>query len=407
VHPELKIGYVGAGSYLPATVLTNDDLATIVDTDDEWIVRRTGIRERRILAADESILDMAVGAARAAIADAGIDADEITDIRVGVNTWARFPSLATQVQAELGIDGCSAADVSAGCAGFVYAVEEAYNKLYVERKLYERTGTALVVGVDGLSHITDWQDRSTCVLLGDGAGAVIMREVEAGGILAIRTCAEGRHGQLLYCESALATQWTPPASGPDLPNTASGPDLPNTGPGQSPPEDGSAPFTHETEGVRPYLHMDGRKVYGVAVRTMVDDARKVIELFNRHSSSPIGIEDIGFVYPIPTVSRSSATRRPPRSPSGMSTPPRASKPPWLATTRSTWLSVPGSPPAPSCAKSGLLAEANDLRLGHLFEGEANALTAQPAALATAPKSRASAARRAVASDAVNTAACSP
>jgi len=297
VHPELKIGYVGAGSYLPATVLTNDDLATIVDTDDEWIVRRTGIRERRILAADESILDMAVGAARAAIADAGIDADEITDIRVGVNTWARFPSLATQVQAELGIDGCSAADVSAGCAGFVYAVEEAYNKLYVERKLYERTGTALVVGVDGLSHITDWQDRSTCVLLGDGAGAVIMREVEAGGILAIRTCAEGRHGQLLYCESALATQWTPPASGPDLPNTASGPDLPNTGPGQSPPEAGSAPFTHETEGVRPYLHMDGRKVYGVAVRTMVDDARKVIELFNRHSSSPIGIEDIGFVYP--------------------------------------------------------------------------------------------------------------
>ena len=270
MHPELKIGYVGAGSYLPAKVLTNDDLAAFVDTDDEWIRRRTGIRERRILAADESILDMAVGAARAAIADAGIEADEITDIRVGVNTWARFPSLATQVQAALGIDGCSAADISAGCTGFVYAVEEAYNKLYVEKHLYDRRGTALVVGVDGLSHIANWQDRSTCVLMGDGAGAVVMQEVESGGILAIRTCAEGRHGQLLYCESALEPQW----NGSEAPR-----------------------FTHKTEGVRPYMHMDGRKVYGVAVRTMVDDARKVIELFNRDNQSPIGVEDISFVYP--------------------------------------------------------------------------------------------------------------
>ena len=270
MYPELKIGYVGAGSYLPAKVLTNDDLAAIVDTDDEWILRRTGIRERRILAEDESILDMAVGAARAAIADADIDPEEITDIRVGVNTWARFPSLATQVQAALGINGCSAADVSAGCAGFVYGVEEAYNKLYVERHLYGRKGTALVIGVDGLSHITNWQDRSTCVLLGDGAGAVIMREVESGGILAIRTAAEGQYGQLLYCESALEPQWN--SADPEA-------------------------FTHATEGVRPYLHMDGRKVYGVAVRTMVEDARSVIELFNRDNPSPIGGEDIGFIYP--------------------------------------------------------------------------------------------------------------
>lgn len=270
MYPELKIGYVGAGSYLPAKVLTNDDLAAIVDTDDEWILRRTGIRERRILAKDESILDMAVGAARDAIADASIDPEEITDIRVGVNTWARFPSLATQVQAELGINGCSAADVSAGCAGFVYGVEEAYNKLYVEKQVYGRTGTALVIGVDGLSHITNWQDRSTCVLLGDGAGAVVMREVEAGGILAIHTAAEGRYGDLLYCESALETQLPP---------------------------SGSGAFTHETGGVRPYLHMDGRRVYGVAVRTMVEDARQVIELFNRGNPSPIGVKDIGFVYP--------------------------------------------------------------------------------------------------------------
>lgn len=268
--PELKFGYVGAGAYLPDKVLTNDDLATIVDTDDEWIRRRTGIRERRILAEGESILDMAVGAARAAIADADIDASEITDIRVGVNTWARFPSLATQVQAALGLEGCSAADVSAGCAGFVYAVEEAYNKLYVERIRDHRAGTALIVGVDGLSHITNWQDRSTCVLLGDGAGAVVMREVDSGGILAIRTSAEGRHGQLLYCESALEAQWDP------------------SGPG---------PFNHATQGVRPYLHMDGRKVYGVAVKTMVEEACGVIDIFNRDNPSPIGVEDIGFVYP--------------------------------------------------------------------------------------------------------------
>jgi 3-oxoacyl-[acyl-carrier-protein] synthase-3 len=270
VHPELKIGYVGNGSYLPARVLTNDDLASIVDTDDEWIIRRTGIRERRILAEDESVLDMAVGAARAAIEDAGIDKDEITDIRVGVNTWARFPSLATQVQAALGIRESSAADVSAGCAGFVYAVEEAYNKLYVERLRDDRAGTALVVGVDGLSHVTNWRDRSTCVLLGDGAGAVVMREVDAGGILAVHTCAEGRHGDLLYQDSVLGSQWDP---------------------------SGKVPFTNEQSGVRPYLHMDGRRVYGVAVRTMVDEARAVLEIFNRNNPNPLTVDDVGFVYP--------------------------------------------------------------------------------------------------------------
>ncbi|NKB89626.1 MAG: beta-ketoacyl-ACP synthase 3 [Acidobacteria bacterium] len=270
VHPDLKIGYVGAGSYLPAKVLTNDDLAEIVDTDNEWIVRRTGIRERRILAEDESILDMAVGAALAALEDANVDPSEITDIRVGVNTWARFPSLATQLQARIGAEHASAADVSAGCAGFVYAVEEAYNKLYVERVRDERRGTALVVGVDGLSHITNWRDRSTCVLLGDGAGAVVMREVDSGGIMSISTCADGQHGDLLYSDSVLEAQWDP---------------------------GGPAPFSHVTEGVRPYLHMDGRRVYGVAVKTMVEEARKVIEMFNRENPTPIGVDDVAFVYP--------------------------------------------------------------------------------------------------------------
>jgi 3-oxoacyl-[acyl-carrier-protein] synthase-3 len=270
LYPDLKIGYVGAGSYLPDRVLTNAELADIVDTNDEWIVQRTGIRERRILAEDESILDMAVAAARAALADAGVDPDELTDIRVGVNTWARFPSLATQLQAELGAPQASAADVSAGCAGFVYAVEEAYNKLYVESRRDQHAGTALIVGVDGLSHITNWKDRSTCILLGDGAGAVVMREVESGGVMSIHTSADGRHGHLLYSDSVLETQWDP--SGPD-------------------------PFSHERQGVRPYLHMDGRKVYGVAVRTMVQEVRTVIENYNRDNPEPIGVDDISFVFP--------------------------------------------------------------------------------------------------------------
>ena len=118
-----RIGFAGLGAYVPATVLTNDDLSRIVDTNDDWIRRRTGIRERRILAKDESILDMAVGAARRALEDAGVTPEEIGDIRVGVNTWMRFPSLATQLQKALGAGNASAADVSAGCAGFIYAVE--------------------------------------------------------------------------------------------------------------------------------------------------------------------------------------------------------------------------------------------------------------------------------------------
>ncbi len=270
MRPSLKFGYVGAGAYLPAKILTNRDLEAVVDTDDEWIVRRTGIRERRILAEDESILEMAAAAARSALDSAGVDPAELTDIRVGVNTWARFPSLATQLQAELGANAASAADVGAGCAGFIYAVEEAYNRLFVEKSRDGRDGIALVVGVDGLSHITNWQDRSTCVLLGDGAGAVVIREVERGGILSIHTHADGRYGHLLYSDPVLEAQWNP---------------------------NGAGPFSHKSSGVRSYLHMDGRKVYGVAVRTMVDEVRTVLGRYNRDNPEPVTLADISFVYP--------------------------------------------------------------------------------------------------------------
>lgn len=270
MNPRLRIGYAGVGSWLPSTVLTNQDLEEIVDTDDEWIQRRTGIQRRRILAEDESILEMAEGAARRALDDAGVDPADLDDIRVGVNTWGRFPSLATQLQAELGARRASASDVSAGCAGFIYAVEEAYNKIWVEKTRDGRELTSLVVGVEALSHITDWRDRSTCVLLGDGAGAVVLRHVPEGGILSIHTHADGRYGDALYSDSVLETQWDP--SGP-------------------------RPFSNRQNGVRPYLHMNGRKVYGIAVKTMVRDIQAVLEKFNRDGDEPIGVDDIDFLYP--------------------------------------------------------------------------------------------------------------
>jgi 3-oxoacyl-[acyl-carrier-protein] synthase-3 len=266
---ERGIGFVGYGGYVPATELTNADLERIVDTSDEWIQRRTGIRTRRVLGEGETILDMAVRASREALADAGIDATEIDDIRVGVNTWMRFPSLAAQLQDALGARRASAADVSAGCAGFVYAVEQAFHRILVEKARYGRETVALVVGVDGLSHITDWTDRQTCVLLGDGAGAVVLKHVPKGGILATHTHADGRYGDVLWSDFVLEGQ------------TNGGPKT----------------FTHASAGPRAYLHMDGRKVFSVAVETMVSDIRRVLEKHHESSGERLDVADLDYVYP--------------------------------------------------------------------------------------------------------------
>ena len=264
-----KIGFAGYGAHLPDTVLTNDDLSKMVDTSDDWIRRRTGIRTRRILDADETLLDMAARAARKALDDAGVDPRELAEIRVGVNTWLRFPSLASQLQDLLGAEEASASDVSAGCSGFIFAVEDAYNKLLVEKVRYDRDLVALVVGVDALSHVTNWTDRSTCVLLGDGAGAVVLRKVEHGEILATHTHAQGRFGDMLYLDPVVENQTIK----------------------------GERRLTHAEEAPRAYLHMDGRKVFGVACQTMVRDIRKVIEKYNGIASEPIGLEDIDYIYP--------------------------------------------------------------------------------------------------------------
>lgn len=268
-HSLPNIGYTGYGAFLPPRVVSNDDLAEMVDTSDEWIRRRTGIRTRHVLNEKESILDMAVAAARGALGDAGVDPADLGDIQVGVNTWLRFPSLATQVQQTLGADHASAADVSAGCSGFIYAVEAAYNKILVEKLRYGRNVVALVIGVDGLSHVTDWTDRSTCVLLGDGAGAVVLRQVDEGGILATHTHADGQYGSMLYLDSVL----------------------------KSPAVAGSSELRTRKQCARPYLRMNGRKVYGVAVQTMVANVRRVIEKYNRLAASKIGVEDIDRIYP--------------------------------------------------------------------------------------------------------------
>jgi 3-oxoacyl-[acyl-carrier-protein] synthase III len=265
---DTRIGYLGYGRWVPERTLTNADLEQVVETSDDWIRRRTGIRERRILGPGETILQMAVEASSRALASAGIAAGQIGDIRVAVNTWLRFPSLATQVQRQLGAKAAAAADVSAGCAGFIYAVEDAFNKLYVEKLRHGRETYALVVGVDALSHITDWTDRSTCVVLGDGAGAVVMGPVDDGGIEAIHTHADGRFGDLLYSDPVLGCQ-----------------------------ANGSQAFTHREQGTRPYLHMDGPRVFPVAVRTMVRDVHAVIAKYNRTHERKLGLEDIGYVYP--------------------------------------------------------------------------------------------------------------
>lgn len=266
-----RIGYAGFGGYLPDVVVTNDDLSRMVETSDEWIVRRTGITSRRVLGREESLLGMATGAARAAMEDAGLEPSDIDDIRVGVNTWLRFPSLATQIQKELGCRRSSASDVSAGCAGFVYAVEEAFNRMYMERVRYGRSTTALVVGVDALSHITDWRDRSTCVLLGDGAGAVVLAEEAPTEILAIHTHADGRYGDLLYSDPVTDSQLSP--------------------------EGAETPFTRESSGPRTFLHMDGPKTYAVAVRSMARDVKTVLRKHNRATGESVELGDIDYVFP--------------------------------------------------------------------------------------------------------------
>lgn len=191
----------GVGSYLPARVLDNHDLERMVDTSDEWIRARTGIARRRVAADGEYTSDLAVAAARAALDACGIEPREIDLIVVATTTPDLvFPSTATLVQHRLGVRGCPAFDVQAVCAGFMYGLD------VIDK--YVRSGAsrcALLIGAETFSRIIDWTDRSTCVLFGDGAGAMLVQAADEPGIVSSRVYADGAYKELLWVPKGVST----------------------------------------------------------------------------------------------------------------------------------------------------------------------------------------------------------
>ncbi|WP_149194090.1 beta-ketoacyl-ACP synthase III [Luteimonas suaedae] len=192
--PRVYSRIAGTGSYLPAKVLTNDDLSKIVDTSDEWIAARTGIRQRHIAADGETTGDLAYHAAVRALQSAGVEPDELDLIVLGTTTPDLvFPSTACLLQHRLGANGCGAFDVNAACSGFLYAISVADK--------FIRTGdarTVLVVGSETLTRMVDWSERTTCVLFGDGAGAVVLKADAETGILSTHLHADGAKKELLW-----------------------------------------------------------------------------------------------------------------------------------------------------------------------------------------------------------------
>jgi 3-oxoacyl-[acyl-carrier-protein] synthase-3 len=185
---------IGSGSYLPDRVLTNQDLEKMLDTTDEWITTRTGIKQRHIIADDQVTSDMAYEASKKALQDANLDAQDIDLIILATTTPDKiFPSTACTLQAKLGIPECPAFDVQAVCSGFIYALSIA--------EKFIKTGTsttALIVGADAMSRITDYKDRSNAILWGDGAGAVILKKSNEPGILSTHIQAQGRYEAMLH-----------------------------------------------------------------------------------------------------------------------------------------------------------------------------------------------------------------
>lgn len=202
----IRSAITGTGSALPVRRVSNAELAETVDTSDEWIVERTGIRFRHIAGPDETTATLAADAAKAALAAAGRSAQDIDLIVLATATPDQtFPASATKVQAMLGIDDCVAFDVAAVCSGFLYALQVADSMI--------RAGAhrkALVIGAETFSRILDWEDRGTCVLFGDGAGAIVLEGETDGarGVLATRLHADGRHNELLYVDGGPSTTGT-------------------------------------------------------------------------------------------------------------------------------------------------------------------------------------------------------
>ena len=236
----MDVGLLGTGHYAPENVLTNADLEKMVDTSDEWITSRTGIEERRIATDDIDTSDMAYYAAKDALEEANVSAEDIDLILVStVTPDTPFPSVSCMLQERLGATKAAAMDVSAACAGFMYGVVT--GQQFIQTGVYKHV---LVIGVEKLSKITDWSDRNTCVLFGDGAGAAVMGEVSEGkGILSFDLGANGSGGEYLY------------------------------------------------QNDKNHLMMNGREVFKFAVRQMPDSAVKVIE------ESGYKKEDIDYLIP--------------------------------------------------------------------------------------------------------------
>ncbi|MGN7412195.1 beta-ketoacyl-ACP synthase III [Paenibacillus sp. SAF-068] len=226
------VGIIGTGKYVPEKILTNSDLEKMVDTNDEWIVSRTGIKERHIAAPDQATSDLAYEAAIKALESAGMTGSDLDLIIVATITPdSSFPSTACILQDRLGAKGAAAFDLSAACSGFVYGLASATS--FIQSGMYNN---ALVIGADCLSRITDYTDRNTCVLFGDGAGAVVVGEVPEGrGFKAFDLGAEGAGGSLLQMEGG----------GSRLPASA-----------------------ETVENKKHYIYMNGREVFKFAVRVM-------------------------------------------------------------------------------------------------------------------------------------------
>ncbi|QHI70910.1 beta-ketoacyl-ACP synthase III [Tichowtungia aerotolerans] len=236
------VSIIGTGVYLPEKVVTNEDLSKIVDTSDEWIYTRTGMRERRLAREDQATSDLASAAAEAALADAGMTAEEVDLLIVAtLSPDMFFPSTACFVQEKIGAKNAYCYDLGAACSGSLYALETAKNQIACGA-----VNTALVIGAEKMSTFIDWEDRSTCVLFGDGAGAVVLKASDSGrGIMKGCFGSDGSLANLL---------WTPGGGS-------------------------RSPMSHEMlDRKEQYLKMQGREVYKHAVKQMTQSVLDVLEL---------------------------------------------------------------------------------------------------------------------------------
>ena len=250
----VHVSITGLGAHVPDRVMTNDEIAELVDTSDEWIRARTGIRERRVAGPDEALSDVCLPAAREALQAAGLEATAIDLLIVATVTGdMTFPSTAAILADALGAHEAAAYDLSAGCTGFMYALAQAYGML--AGGLSRR---ALVVGGDVLSKLLDWHDRSTCILFGDGAGAVVLERVERGGFLGFELGADGSGGLDLFL----------PAGGSREPASA----------------------TSVAEGHH-YIRMNGREVFKFATRVLVRSAQELMD------ECGVAVEDVDVYVP--------------------------------------------------------------------------------------------------------------